>query len=178
MTELTLEQRIKAEFDARAQRIRQSDEARAKEAQAREVRMAKFSQVCESLHSLVQPRIETFARAFGEQVKITPTITPAERSATVVFMTDLANITLGFRMAPDPDVTKMVLEYDLLILPMYFEYDRHSRLEMSLDKIDRDAVAGWLDDRIIACVKAYLSIHDNEFYVRRAAKSPAPRPAS
>ncbi|MCC6678371.1 MAG: hypothetical protein IT436_14630 [Phycisphaerales bacterium] len=178
MTASTLEQRIKAEFDARAQRIRQSQEAHATEARARETRMVKFSEVCEGLHSLVQPRIEAFGRAFGKQVKITPTITPGERSATIVFMTDLANMTLTVRMAPDADITKLVMEYDLLILPMYFEYDRHARLETPLDHIDREAVAQWLDDRIISCVKSYLAIQDNEFYLRRVAKTPSVKPAS
>lgn len=140
--------------------------------------MAEFREACQKLHAVVQPRIEDFAKAFGEQVKITPTVTPAERSATVVFMTELANVTLTVRMAPDPDVRKLVLEYDLLIFPMYFEYDRHARLEMPLDKIDRDAVARWLDDRIMSCVKAYLSMHDNEHYLRNAQKAPSPKPAS
>lgn len=173
MTDSNLKQRIKAEFDARAQRIKQSEEAQANEARVREKRMEKFKEVCEDLHSLVQPRIEAFSRALGEQAKLTPTITPAERSATIAFMTDLANVTLMVRMAPDADVTKLVMEYDLLILPMFFDYERYSRLEMPLAKIDREAVARWLDDRIMSCVRSYLAIQDNEHYLRRAGRDPS-----
>jgi hypothetical protein len=178
MTDSNLEQRIRAEFDARAQRIRKSEEAQANEARVREKRMQKFNEVCEDLHSLVQPRIEAFGRALGEQAKLTPTITPAERSATVAFMIDLANVTLTVRMAPDPEVTKLVLEYDLLILPMFFDYDRYARLEMPLEKIDRAAVAKWLDDRIMSCVRSYLAIQDNEHYLRRANRAPSAMPTS
>jgi hypothetical protein len=177
MSEMTLEQLIRAEFDARAQRVKQSEEARDKAAQIHNQRMANFNRVCEDLHSIVQPRIEEFARAMGQQVKITPTITPAERSATVTFLTDLANVTLTVKMAPDPEVTKLVLEYDLLILPMFFDYDRYARLEMPLDKIDRGAVAKWLDDRIMSCVRSYLAIQDNEHYLRRANRTTSPTPA-
>jgi hypothetical protein len=167
MAESTLAQRIKAEFDASARRVKQSKEAQSKGVKAREGRMAKFTEVCESLHPLIQLRIDDIAKAFGEQVKITPTVTPAERMAKVVFMTDLANVTLTVRMAPDHDFTKLVMEYDLLITPMCFEYDRHSRLEMPLDKVDRNAVTAWLDDRIVSCVKSYMALQDNEFYLRR-----------
>jgi hypothetical protein len=178
MPELTLEQRIKAEFDARAQRVKQSEEARSKEAQAREQRMAKFNEVCEDLKSVFLPRLDQFAKAFGERVKISPTITPAERAAAVAFLTDLANITLTVRVVPNQEVTKLVVEYDLLILPTYFEYERNSRLEMPLDRIDRDAVAKWVDDKIISCVKAYLTVQENEYYLRRASETRSPRPAS
>lgn len=167
MTEATLAQRIKAEFDARELRAKQSEEAKSMEVRAREERMAKFIEACQELHSVVQPRVEDSAKAFGDQVKITPTITPAERSATVAFMTGLANVTLTVKMAPDPDVTKLVLDYDLLILPMCFECDRHARLEMPLVKIDNEFVAKWLDDRIMSCVSTYLSIHENEYDLRR-----------
>ncbi|MFO0873644.1 MAG: hypothetical protein U0575_06685 [Phycisphaerales bacterium] len=159
-------QRIKSEFDARAQQVAQAEEARAKEARVREQRMTKFNEVCVELHALIQPRIDTFAKAFGEQVRIVPTITPAERSVTVAFLTDLADVTLTVRMFPDRDITGLVLEYDLLIIPIYFDYERHARLEMPLDKIDGDAIAGWLDDRIVSCVKSYLAMQDNEHYRR------------
>jgi hypothetical protein len=167
MAESTLAQRIKAELDATAQRVAHSEEARARAAHAREEGMVKFNEVCEELKPLFNARLEDFAKAFGEKVKITPTITPAERAVSVAFLTDLANITLTLGVVPDPEVTKFVVIYDLLILPTYFEYERRSRLEMPLDKIDRDAIGRWVDDRIIACVKAYVTVCENEYYLRR-----------
>ncbi len=71
-------------------------------------------------------------------------------------------------MAPSFDWTRIVLDSDLLIVPIFFEYERNARLEMPFDKIDKDAVAKWFDDRLVACVKAYLSMQDNQLYIQRA----------
>src|SRR5688572_18763985 len=121
MAESTLSQRIKAEFDARTKRAKESEETRAKEVQAREQRMATFDKVCQDLRAVWRPRLEEFAQQFGEQVKLTPTITPSQREVKVAFLTELANITLTLTVSADPSVTKLVLDYDLLIIPIYFE---------------------------------------------------------
>lgn len=39
---------------------------------------------------------------------------------------------------------------------------------MPLDQIDREAVGAWVDDQLVSCVSTYLSILDNEFYMKRA----------
>ncbi|MEC9372539.1 MAG: hypothetical protein VYC34_01795, partial [Planctomycetota bacterium] len=66
------------------------------------------------------------------------------------------------------DVNALILDYDLLILPMFFKYDRHARLEVPLDQVDKDAIGKWIDDRLVSAVKAYLTVQDNEFYISRA----------
>jgi YHS domain-containing protein len=84
------------------------------------------------------------------------------------FVTDLANVTLTITASASPDLRRIVLEYDLLILPMFIEYERHSRLEQPLDSVDTKAVGEWIDERLIECVKVYLSLRDNHFYMNRA----------
>ena len=71
-------------------------------------------------------------------------------------------------VSPSPDLSKLILEYDLLIIPIFFNYERHAKLEMPLDKIDKAAVGKWIDDQLVSCVKAYFSMQENEIYVRRA----------
>lgn len=161
-------QRIAAEFDARAKRIKAEEQQHQQESQEHEQRLARFEQVAEELRSVLRPRLEEFARQFGDRLKITPSVSPGLREARAQFLTDLANMTLRVSMAPSADATKLVMDYDLLIIPMYFEYERHARIEMPLDKIDRDALGAWLDDRLLSCVRAYLSVQDNEFYLKRA----------
>ncbi len=163
-----LAQRIKAEFDSRDQRLKSAEQDRAKESEQHEKRLALFTTTCEGLKAVWRPRFEEFAKQFGEKVKVIPSVTPSQREAKVQFLTDLANVTLRLTVAPSPDVSKLVLDYDLLIIPIYFDYDRHARLEMPLDKIDKDAVGKWIDDQLVSCVKAYLSIQDNEHYIKRA----------
>jgi YHS domain-containing protein len=164
----SLSQRIKAEFDGSAQRAKSTQQSREKESKDREARLSQFAKTCEDLKSVWRPRLEEFAKQFGEKIKVTPTLTPSLREAKVNFLTELATVTLVIRVSASPDVSKLILDYDLLIIPVYFEYERNARLEMPLDKIDRDAVGRWIDDRLVACVKAYLSVQENEYYLRRA----------
>ncbi len=163
-----LAQRIKAEFDSRAQRLKAAEQDQAKESQQREANLAQFTKVCEDLKAVWRPRFEEFAKQFGDKVKVSPTVTPSQREAKVEFMTDLAKVTLKLTASASPDFTKLALDYDLLIIPIFFEYDRHARLEVPLDNVDKAAVGAWIDDRLVSCVKAYLSIQDNEYYVKRA----------
>ena len=160
--------RIKAEFDARAKRVKETEQQRSGEAQAREARLAQFTKTCEDLKAIWRPRFEEFSRQFGEKIKVTPTVTPALREATLNFITDLANMTLKMSVSTTSDVKQLVLDYDLLIVPVFIEYERHARLEMPLDKIDRQALGAWIDDRLMDCVKAYLAMQENEHYLQRA----------
>lgn len=163
-----LMQRIKAEFEAQEKRSQAAEKDRAQESQDREQRLAKFNQVCEQLKAVWAPSVQEFAKQFGDKIKVTPSITPTQREAKVSFLTDLANVTLTLTVSPSPDIRKLVIDYDLLILPMLLEYERHSRLEMPLDAIDAKAVGAWIDDRLVSCVKVYLSLRENQLYLRRA----------
>lgn len=164
----SLTQRIKAEFEAQQQRTKAAEQDRAKESQEREQRLALFNKTCESLKAVWGPRLQEFAKQFGDQIKVTPTITPTQREAKTVFFTELANITLTLSASASPDIRKLVLDYDLLILPMFIEYERHARAEFPLEGIDPKAVGAWIDDRLVGCVKVYLSLRENQLYLRRA----------
>jgi hypothetical protein len=163
-----LAQRIRAEFDSRAERRRAADEERSRASQERERRLNLFVKTCEDLKGVWKPRFEEFSKQFGSELKVVPKIDRATREVKVAFPTELATVTLKLAASANSDVTGVVFDYDLLIIPSLLEYEHHSRLEMPLNKIDRDALGKWLDDRLVASVKAYLAIQDNEFYLRRA----------
>ncbi|MBX3352878.1 MAG: hypothetical protein KF684_08075 [Phycisphaeraceae bacterium] len=166
MENASLSSRIKAEFDSRAARQKQAAEDRTRQEKEHETRLAQFGKTCEDLKAVWGPRLDEFAKQFGDTISVTPKITPSLREAKVVFLTDLANMTLTMTVSANPDITKLILDYDLLIIPTFIEYDRHARIEMPLDKIDREALGKWIDDQLIACVKAYLSMQDNQHYLR------------
>jgi YHS domain-containing protein len=108
-----------------------------------------------------------FGKQLGDQIKVTPTVKRSYREAKVTFLTDLAQVTLTLSASANSDATRIVLDYDLAIIPAIFDYERHARLEMPIDKIDTAAISAWIDDRLISCVKVYLSIQDNQFYINR-----------
>jgi YHS domain-containing protein len=166
--QLSLTDRIQAEFNLRAERQKAIEQEKALAAQERDKRLDQFGKVCDDLRAVWRPRLEEFAKQFGDKVKVTPTVTPEQRQATMDFKTDLATVSLVLTVCADSDVTKLVLDYTLRIIPMYFDYERSARLEQPLDKIDRNAIGAWIDDRLVACVKAYLSMQENEHYLKRA----------
>lgn len=164
----SLAERMKAEFDVRAQRQKADEAQRAKDANEQERRLEQFGRVCEELKPVWRSRLEEFAKQFGDKVRVTPAVSPSRRDAVVVFLTDLATVTLRLSVSTSADVSKLVLDYELLIIPVFFDYEKHARLEMPLNQIDPNAVGKWIDDQLISCVRAYLSLRDNEHYVKRA----------
>ena len=164
MSQPTLAQRIQAEFDARADQQKQREARRAQEARESEQRLGQFEALCEDLKKIWGPKLETFAAQFGDRIEVTPSITPSHREAKVTFLTDLANMTMTLSASASPDIRELILDCDLLIIPTFIQYDRHARLQMPLDRIDRDALGKWIDDQLVGCVRTYLAMHDNQHY--------------
>jgi YHS domain-containing protein len=49
---------------------------------------------------------------------------------------------------------------------MLMKFDSHQWAEWPLDAIDQQAIASWIDDRLVDFVKTYLSLHENEYYLK------------
>ena len=158
--------RIDAEFTAADQRVQQLKTQKVEEFQGRQQRLEKFGQILEELREVWRPRLETLAKKFGERVNVMPHIGPGRRSASFAFQSDLARIDLRFAVAPDPDVRNLVFSYDLEIIPILMKFDSHDETEFPLDAVDKTALGKWFDDRIVNFVKTYLSLHENQFYLK------------
>src|SRR4029079_9616832 len=65
------------------------------------------------------------------------------------------------------DATKVVFNYDLEILPVLTQYESHVEQEFPLDSVDPETLARWLDDRIVGFVRTYLSLYENEYYLKK-----------
>ena len=128
--------------------------------------MADFEKLLGELPAIWQPRLEALTRKFGDKVKVTPKVTSRSREGTFDFQSDLARISLRLSASTDHEVRKLVLDYNLDILPILMKFNSHDRAEWSLDAIDRQAIADWVDDRLVDFVKTYLSLHQNEWYLK------------
>lgn len=158
--------RIEAEFAASEKKLSEFRSHELHDFQNRQSRLELFTKACELLRETWRPRLEALAAKFGDKVKVTPTVTPTSREATLKFESPLAAIVLRFTAATDFDVKNLVLDYDLHILPILMKFESHARTELPLDKVDANAVAKWIDDRIVDFVKTYLSLSQNEYYLR------------
>lgn len=158
--------RIDAEFEAAESRIQKFKEEKAAEYQGRQERLELFARACEQLQAVWRPRLEALAAKFGKRATVIPVITPSLRTATFKFQSELAKIELKLSASTDAEVRKLVLSSDLEILPILMEFTPHTRVEMPLDAIEPETVAKWTDDCLVGFVKTYVSLHENERYLK------------
>jgi hypothetical protein len=162
----TLERRIEEEFARSREKLDKLRRESVREHHERQERLQRFETICESLAAVWRPRLDALRRRFGEKVSVTPRTAMGRRQATFSFNSALARVNLEFGATTDGDVRTLILEYALEILPVLMSYPDRARLELPFDKIDPKAVAAWIDDRVIDFVRTYLSLHENEFYLK------------
>lgn len=158
--------RINAEFAEAKHKLNVLRQKGVEEHRGRLARLEVFEQSCERLKDVWGPRLETLKEAFGERVKVAPYATIGRRQATFSFMSDIARITVTFSASTDFDVRKLVLEYSLEILPILMSFPDHTRYEQPLEQVDPQSIGKWMDDQIVDFVKTYLSLHENEYYLK------------
>jgi YHS domain-containing protein len=162
----SLESRIEAEFKASAEKLKKLQAENVETHRGRQDRLQTFAKKCEELGAVWKPKLEALAKKFAETASLTPKITPSIREATFDFRSELASIKLKFSAWTDEDVRNLVLDYDLHIIPILMKFEPHARMEFPLEATDPEAVEKWLDDRIVDFVKTYLSLHENEYYLK------------
>jgi YHS domain-containing protein len=158
--------RVGAEFSALREKHQKAQAEQVRAYQGRQHRLQQLGQVFDRLREIWGPRLEVLVKKFGDEVQVTPRIVPSTREAKFQFQSRLARIDLRLSASTDRDVTKVILSYDLDIIPVLLKYDAHSEVEFPLDAVDPEAVARWVDDRIVSFVRTYLSLHDNEYYLK------------
>jgi YHS domain-containing protein len=161
-----LGQRIDAAFAAMDEKRKQFQDQETKKHKEWDQRVAQLGKTFDSLREVWKPPLELLIKKFGDKVAVTPTLAPSTRDATLDFQSDVAKVRLRFRATTDDDIRKLILNYDLDIIPMLMKYDSHAELEMPLEAVDRAAVGRWIDERIMSFVKAYLSLHENQYYLK------------
>jgi YHS domain-containing protein len=157
---------VDAEFSALREKHQKAQAEQVQAYKDRQQRLQQLGQVFDQLREIWGPRLEVLVKKFGDEVQVTPRFVPSTREARFQFQSKLARIDLRLSASTDRDVTKVILSYDLDIIPVLLRYDAHSEVEFPLDAVDPEAVARWVDDRIVSFVQTYLSLHDNEYYLK------------
>ena len=159
-------ERIDAEFSTLEGKIKRAQDERLQEHQDRQKRLTTFKRELDSLSEVWGPRLEALIQRFGDYVKVAPRLESTSRSATLDFDADLARLHLRLSATTDHDVRNLVLTYDLEMLPAVMQFDAYQQSQWPLDAIDRQAIGNWVDDRIVSFVKTYLSLHENEQFMK------------
>lgn len=162
----SLVQRIRGEFAASAEKVKQLQQQQTEQHQAREKREARLEEIFGQLADVWRPRLEALAKEFGDRLQVSPTVDRGRRQATFKVKSPVASIELGFTASGNSDVTELVLTYDLDVLPILMEFERHAEVSFPLDQVDPDRIGQWFDDRIVGFVKTYLALHSNQYYLK------------
>jgi YHS domain-containing protein len=162
----TLVERIRREFATQKQQVKASRDRYVAEHKARESRQETLEQTLDKLRDVWRPRLESFAKEFGESIMASPTVSPGLRSATFAVKSPLASIRMTFTAAANSDVTELVLSYDLQILPILMKFERHAELAFPLDQVNPEKIGDWIDDRLVGFVRTYLEMQSNEYYLK------------
>lgn len=158
--------RIDAVFESSAAKVKEFQSRQMEELHGRQQRLEQFDKLLGDLKDIWRPRLEALAKRFGDKVQLTPSVTPSRREATFKFRSDLAHIDLRFSVFTDSEVRNIVFYYDLQILPILMKFDSHAEIEFPIEKVDREQLAAWMDDRIVSFVQTYLSLHENTYYLK------------
>jgi YHS domain-containing protein len=155
--------RVKA-FQAEAEESRQEIRAR----------FEKFLPIAERIAALAREKLEPLRERL--KFDVTPSKYQTERiyarSVTLDVKSELAGvIKLSFGLSHDSDVRTIMLDYNLEIIPVFFRFNPHSRLDMPLEAFDEAAVGRWLDDRLVEFANAYLEMHLTKQYQERVMVS-------
>jgi hypothetical protein len=162
----SLAERIDAEIAAAFERVEQLKTQKVEDFQGRQDRLETLDKTLEDLREIWRPRLDALAKKFGERVKVQPQVQPSRRSATFKFKSELASVDLRFAVAPDPDVRNVIFTSDLQILPILMKFDSHDEISFPLGAIDKTTLGKWFDDRIVDFVRTYLSLHENQYYLK------------
>jgi hypothetical protein len=161
-----LASRIDAEFSAVEEKTKKFQGEQVEKYKQRHNRLEQLEKVFDQLLDIAKPRLELLVKKFGDQVQAKPQIMPSRREVTFDFQSHLARVSLGFSAFTDQDIQKVILSYNLSIIPVLMRFNPHAEIEFPLNAVDKEAAAKWIDDRIVEFVKTYFSLGANDIYLK------------
>ncbi len=158
--------RIDAEFAAVEAKVKKFQAEEVEAHKQRQELLEQLGKVFEQLSDIWKPRLELLLKKFEGRVQATPRIVPSAREGTFDFQSHLARVRLKLSALTDRDIQKVILSYDLEIIPVLMRFKQHDELEFPIDRVDREAAAKWIDDRLVDFVQTYFAMGENEIYLK------------
>jgi YHS domain-containing protein len=162
----SLASRIDAEFSVVEQKVKKLQTEQSEAHKQREKRLEQLNKVFDELRDIWRPRLELLVKKFEGRVQATPRIVPSTREVTFNFQSKLARVSLKLSAFADRDIQNVILSYDLDIIPIMMRFKHHDEIEFPLNQVNKEAVAKWMDDRLVEFVQTYFSMGENEIYLK------------
>lgn len=167
-------EQLRGEVEAAKRLVQERQAETGAQYQQLQSRYQRFLDVSRRIQEALRPRVEAFAETLPG---ITPAVSrrefgPAGRGFHGVFVAfDFertencpAKIHLRFGLEAGPAVENLILSYDLDILPVFLEFERHDRLVLPLDPSSVDQAVEWFDRKALTFTKTYVSMFFNPYY--------------
>ena len=122
-----------------------------------EAKQEQFQFVAEHLISVIRPRLALVASRFrGEVASNDP---PGQCSCWFPSRARFpVSAKVGFVIEHDAHFDRVVLGYEMYLMPVFIKYKDKDRLTLSNREVPDDKVANWSEDRLLDFVCSYLQI--------------------
>lgn len=158
--------RLDAEFVRLSAGIEQKRSVIDREYQQRQQRFAEeFVPAVAKVREIFAPRSEALVARFKDIVHVHADVRDDFSKIAFSFDSSLARVTLRFDFVHDEEVKKMILVYDLEILPILMKFENHSTLELPLSDLGDQAVTEWLEARMISFIHSFVELNANPVYL-------------
>ncbi len=78
---------------------------------------------------------------------------------------------LSFHVGHDGPIENAVINYGLEILPIYVEFESRATLVVSIDNPSDEAIAAWIDDRLVEFTRTYLELYFTAQYQKQSLET-------
>ncbi|QDV78408.1 YHS domain-containing protein [Botrimarina mediterranea] len=75
-----------------------------------------------------------------------------------------ATVELQMGVTPDERIEKVVVYYDLSILPIFMKFQKHDQVIWDLDDVDEEAFTSWVESHLVSFLETYLRIEEVDQY--------------
>jgi YHS domain-containing protein len=165
---------LKGEVKAARERVQEMREEAAGQYRQLQANYAKFLDLSQKVRVELRPWVEAFAEALPDAKPIVTQrdFGPAGRVFHGVFVTFSlprsercpANINLRFGLEASVAVDNMILSYDVEIMPVFVEFERHDQIALPLVPSSVEASVEWFKQKECAFTKTYVSMFFNPYY--------------
>jgi YHS domain-containing protein len=175
MTEIEeFKAKLQGEVAAARERVQTIQSEAAEQFRQLQANYVKFLDLSQQIREAVRPWVEAFAESLPD-VKSVVTQTdvgPAGRVFHGMLVTFSikrsercpANIQLRFGLNAGATVDNLILSYDLEIIPVFVEFERHDQIALPLDPSSVDKAVEWFKQKACAFTKTYVSLFFNPQY--------------
>lgn len=130
---------------------------------------ARFNEIARPLvDRQLRPRLQK-AASFFDNAEVTPFDERSWNHCTAVFKHTArfpAWTQLDLFVIPDARMDKLLVRYDLSILPIFFQFEGHDSLAVPIEEVSEPSVARWVDQKLVGFVETYLRLEQADEYQR------------